>query len=288
MNLPSRTDPALLDLERRYAALNVFQHSNWESYANSIDIDNFRGERGYLSQLNYGFTAEHYARTFDYACSLGLKDDIVALGEDGAFGAIVFTSPEGIPYSRDLLDSVFELNFLRQTIGLTTDEVLIALDIGAGYGRFAHRFLTELPYSRVYCVDGVPLSTYLCEFYMNYRGLANGPAVTVPLDRLDVVGRVTLAVNMYSFAETTLSAVNFWLQYCVDRDIRYFFLEPHDYGFTDAALVTHEQDGSNINYYDRFEHYGYKPLRRTHKYTPRESSPLYEFGTEYLLWERKG
>lgn len=281
----SRSDPRLLDLEQRYAALNAFEHSNWATYSNQIDLPNFRGEHGYLSQLSYEMTADHYARTWDYAVNHGLRDLLEAFTEDGVFGAITFTAPDGSLYSRDSLDSAFEIGFLRSEMSILD---LTVLDIGAGYGRFAHRLIQTLQDTRdVFCVDAVPLSTYLCQYYLAYRGLTE-QAISVPLDELDKIPHCDLAVNCYSFGELTLSSIEFWLRFCAEREVSYFLLVPHDYGHTDGAFVSHEVDGSNIDYLPLFTKYGYRQAARRHKYEPKEISPSMVFGTEYILLEKVG
>ena len=45
------------------------------------------------------------------------------------------------------------------------------LDIGAGYGRLAHRMSAAFPQLEDYCcVDAVPESTFLSEYYLRHRG----------------------------------------------------------------------------------------------------------------------
>ncbi len=218
----NRSNPKLLELEQQYAALNYFDHSNWATYSANIDIQNFRGENGFLSQLNYGMTEEHYARTYKYACALGLENDILELGEDGAFGAITFETNDGIKYSRDLLDSLLEINFLMDTLGLEVNTEIELLDIGAGYGRFIHRFSQMFYKSFSFGVDAVPISTFLCDFYLEYRKIPN--AVCLPLGKLLFLSErnIGIACNMYSFGEMTLQGINFWLDKFTDLGIRYF------------------------------------------------------------------
>lgn len=282
----SRDNPMLLALEADYAKLNMFGHVNWQAYQSTVDIQNFRGEYGYLSQLNYGMTADHYARTYDYLVRLGEEHRIRLLGEDGVFGAITFTSPDGVKYSRDLLDSVFELRFLRETLSLYYDDSdFTLLDVGAGYGRLLHRCSQLYLHSKCYGVDGVPLSTYLCDYYLKYRNV--WPGKSIPLGDLNSLNHADIATNCYSFAECSLSTIEFWIRYCTDLGVQYFMIVPHDYGQMDGAFVSHEVDGTNIDYLPLFDKYGYKLMRRQHKYQPREDSHLYVYGTEYAMWERK-
>jgi putative sugar O-methyltransferase len=115
--------------------------------------------------------------------------------------------------SRDLLDSINEIYFLLRRAPLLSGEDVSVLDIGAGYGRLAHRMLTAVPnITRYYCVDAVPESTFLCDWYLRYRGLADR-ATVVPLDMLDRLGerRIDLAVNVRSFTEMSYPPIAAWI-----------------------------------------------------------------------------
>ncbi len=103
------------------------------------------------------------------------------LDEDGLFGAWTFEFGDRPPVSRDLLDSVNEINYLDTQMGLSSIENLRVLDIGAGYGRLAHRMSPALPGLAAYdCIDGVAISTFLCDYYRGFRQMpevgAGGPA----------------------------------------------------------------------------------------------------------------
>jgi 2-polyprenyl-3-methyl-5-hydroxy-6-metoxy-1,4-benzoquinol methylase len=66
------------------------------------------------------------------------------LEEDDDFGAEVFDF-HGKVVSRDLLDSIIEINFLDRHLGFSSRRAVNVLDIGAGYGRLAHRMATAFP-----------------------------------------------------------------------------------------------------------------------------------------------
>jgi hypothetical protein len=95
-----------------------------------------------------------------------------------------------------------------------------------------------------------------------------------------------LAVNAWSFAECTLSTVDFWIRFCSERDIRWLCVVPHDFSHRYAALQSREVDGRNINYEHLFGHYGYRLERRVSKYEPPEDSDKYVFGTELIMWSK--
>ena len=107
------------------------------------------------AEINCILTA-YYLRSID---RLGLLE---RLKEDGLFGALTFPFDENMVLSRDLLDSVSEITFLEETISISKRDQLKVLDIGAGYGRFAHRLSASLPaIGKVICTDAVAESTFL-------------------------------------------------------------------------------------------------------------------------------
>ena len=138
-----------------------------------LDLRHFRGENQYMwhyrewpraMQLKY-FVLTEYVRRRD---PRGLLE---RLGEDGAFGCWTFEYP-GLPrVSRDLLDSVNEINFLERHLGILDRPSLRVLDIGAGYGRTAYRMVDAAAGIDDYCcVDAVPESTFISEYYLRHRG----------------------------------------------------------------------------------------------------------------------
>ncbi len=289
----TRDNPRLLELKDAYRKLNLFDTSQWETFSRLIDIQNFRGEPGYLAQMWGGMTEQRYLATLDYAIRIGLRHDIETLGEDGAFGCITFNADMGaneddIVISRDLLDSVFEIQFLKDTLG---KDDLSLFDIGAGYGRFAHRFLQAFRGGFACCVDAVPLSTFLCDFYMSYRMGENYECwCSMPLTEVADLPfgdfpHLDIACNMYSFSEMPLSAVKMWLDLCENLEIKYFFLVPHAGDLINPHFVTSEPDGSHLDYYPLFERHGYKLKVQRPKF-PVEMSGQLIYNTSYLLFER--
>jgi hypothetical protein len=57
--------------------------------------------------------------------------------------------------------SFFELYFLDNHLDIASRENVCILDIGAGYGRLAHRTVTALPNVRYLCTDAVAVSTFI-------------------------------------------------------------------------------------------------------------------------------
>lgn len=274
----SRDNPRLLELIDAYSKVDLFEQSVWKDWANNIDITKFRSEIGYMAQL-WNMTPERYQNTFDYAVSLDMGDLLMRLGEDGAFGAVTFER-DGFKFGRDLLDSAFEIKFIQETIGAP----LAVLDIGAGYGRLLHRLSQENPAGMYMGIDGVPLSTFLCEYYVKYRG-CDMSTLVVPLNEYENIHTADLAINTQSFSEMPLSAVEFWIKMCADMEIRYFFLEPHSADLIHPHFVTSEPGGGNKDYYHLFEKYGYKLMVQQPKF-PRDLAPMMIYSTDFLMFKR--
>jgi hypothetical protein len=178
-----------------------------------FDLRAFRADNAYVWQLRHMRTNTRlryylYAREIQRVDAHGWFE---RLGEDGMFGAVAFDFASLPTVSRDLLDSVNELTFLDRHLGVVAHEGLQVLDIGAGYGRLAHRAMMALPkLGSWYCIDAIPESTFLCEYYLAFRGCLDRTAV-VALDEIDDLlhtQRFDLAVNVHSFSEMTAEAAS--------------------------------------------------------------------------------
>jgi SAM-dependent methyltransferase len=257
-----RDHPRLRGLREAYAlaALPVTARSVWDGAAVAdVDLRYFRGDNLYVwvyrewpraMALKYYLLAE-YVRARDPA---NLLD---RLGEDGAFGCWAFEYP-GLPrVSRDLLDSVNELAFLQRRLGLLDQAGLRVLDIGAGYGRSAHRMAQAVPGLVDYCcVDAVPESTFLCEHYVHHRGVAP-PVRVVPLHEIEGAtqrGGFDLALNIHSFSECTYDAVAWWLALLDRLEVPNLLVIPND----GDELLAYETDGSRRDFRPLVENAGYE------------------------------
>jgi len=283
------SNPRLADLRSLYAAFarTVTEPLVWTpGFVRSEDLKYFRGDNGYVWQLRgrnmnplgYALTA-YYVRSVD---KLGLLD---RLSEDDAFGLFTFLI-DGKSMSRDLLDSVNEINFLERELNLSSQAFNI-LDIGAGYGRLAHRMTSAFPRQNpfYFCTDAVPESTFLCEFYLGFRGV-NSQARVVPLYEIDSVfekTQIDLAINVHSFSECQASAIEWWITRLAQREIRYLLVVPNAAEDGGRALINH----AGVDFGAIIERHGYRLLKMTPKY----GDPLVqEFGiasTYYHLFERR-
>ncbi len=257
--------PRLRELRDRYAAsqLPPLKASRWSADAVDGFLDHryFRGdslitwhyrELQRATRLKY-FIYAQYVRGHD---RLGLLD---RLTEDGAFGCWTFDYPGHPRYSRDLIESVNEILFLERRLALSTRSRFSVLDIGAGYGRLAHRMADAFPNLADYCcVDAIPDSTFLCEYYLDHRG-CSPPARAVALDRLGselTPGTFDLAVNVHSFPECTRDAVRWWLELISRLRIGHLLIVPNEPG----QLLTLEADGGRRDFRPLIEQAGYRTV----------------------------
>jgi SAM-dependent methyltransferase len=158
--------------------------------------------------------------------------------------------------SRDLLDAVNEILFLDRRLGVLSDPALRVLDIGAGYGRMAHRLIQAAPQVADYCcVDAIPESTFLCEYYLGFRR-CSPPARVVPLHEVEGAlepSSFTLAVNVHSFSECSYDAVAWWMRLVERLAIPHLLIVPNE----PDALLTTEVDGRKRDFLPLVEAAGY-------------------------------
>ena len=196
-----------------------------DRHAATIDPDRFRGHDQYLEQASH----YPYADMVEYVRSVGRYDRIKYMGEDGAFGCVT-SRVDGMTVSRDLLDSIAEISWL-ESIGIHP-HVISVLDIGAGYGRFAHRLVQAWHYVHVVCTDAIPESIAACKRYLWWRtGKERRDPwyiVAKPEELQLVPVDYDLAVNIHSWSECTLEEVRGWLDVLDRHKVPRLFHIPHD------------------------------------------------------------
>lgn len=284
-----RTDnPRLLDLEQAYARVEgaVTRPTVWNAgHVQAMDLQRYRTDDVYLwqrrsrnmNELSYALTY-YYLKTTD---RLGLFE---RLGEDQAFCADLFEVVDGRLVSRDLLDSVTELNFLERHLAISQRQSLVVLDIGAGYGRLAYRSLTALPsIGRYLCTDAVPVSTFLCEHYLRYRGV-DARAQVVPLHEIRGVLQhqpVDLAINIHSFSECTLEAVAWWTRLLREHGVPRLMVVPNEVGADGLSMLTTAgEDFSRL-----LAEQGYRLIARDPKYADPLVQKYGPFPAIHFLYE---
>jgi SAM-dependent methyltransferase len=267
-------NPRLLDLQRRYAELDwpVCEHSGvWDpagakhgdtpppsGWRPKLDLQYFRGDNSYVwhyresrrtSELKYFIYLEDVRRRD----RTGLLE---RLDEDGAFGCWSYQFAGRPRCSRDQLDAINELLFLEDHLGVLGHEGLRVLDIGAGYGRLAHRFAQAASGLIDYCcADAVPTSTFLCEWYTRFRGVSP-PVRVAPLPEVPelTTGGFDLACNVHAWSECTSAAIGWWVGQLARLEVPRLFVVPNE----PEGFLSLEADGSRRDYLPMLEAAGYR------------------------------
>ena len=286
----SGSNPRLRELAAAYALDQspMSAKSLWsdELVADDVHLHYFRGDNLYVWQYTRSPIMNRY-RNFIYAKYLAGIDERGLLGqleEDGAFGCLTWEYAGLGVVSRDLLDSIAELTFLDAHAGLFDRPGLRVLDIGAGYGRLAHRMLMAAPnVSHYYCVDAVPRSTFLSELYMKYRGLGERATVIELPDVTTALrpGHIDLAVNIHSFSEMPLTAIRGWLRTLCHATVPQLLVVPNEA----VGLTSRELDGTRIPCLPVFEEVGYRLRTSTPTIQDPAVSDLLDVRDNFLFFE---
>ncbi|HWY23551.1 MAG TPA: putative sugar O-methyltransferase [Nevskia sp.] len=285
-------NPRLQELKRRYAAVDspVCAHTLWsvEMDDATLDLRWFRGDNAYVWQyrsVREQARFKYYLYT-QYIAGLDTRGLLgTTLTEDGAFGCFVFKHHELPSASRDLLDSVNELYFLDRHWNLFGRRNVRVLDIGAGYGRLAHRMLAAAPgVERYWCIDAIPRSTFLCEWYLRYRGCLDR-ATVVPLDEMETAlskGMVDLAMNIHSFSEMSYAAIEGWISWLARLEVPALLILPND----PQRLQSLEADGSKRDIDGLLAQHGYRLKVRESTVRNADLRELMGIDEHFFLFER--
>jgi hypothetical protein len=293
--------PRLVELRRRYAGHPATVRSVWtdDFLVRELALERFRADNAYVWQERdlVVATAENQqtllrARYVNYLLSayyVRAADELrllERLAEDGAFGNVTVAIEEDWVVSRDLLDSVLEINFLERHLGLASRPPLEVIDVGAGYGRLAHRLTAALEnVSRVLCTDAVAESTFLCDFYLRFRGIEDR-AEAVALDEVESrLSRAAplIATNIHSFAECPLAAITWWVDLLAANEVPYLFLVAN----TDELAST-EPDRRHRDFKPLLRSRGYRELAVEAKYARSEGVQRHGiFPAYYHLYARE-
>ncbi len=263
-----RDNPRLAELEDRYRKLPaaVIDHTQWSGgFAESqIDLGRFRGDNPFVYQYRDGNSEANHILTADYLATVDRPGLFGRLTEDDLFGVCAFRGRNGEWITRDLLDSIAEILFLEDTMEISKRPEFSVLDIGAGYGRFAHRLFEAYPNVTVRSTDALPLATFLCEFYLRFRG-CEPRARAVPLDELPDEP-FDLATNIHSFSECSLNTIRWWLDLVAEREIPYLMIVPSRGRSGAAPLVSLEANGWLLDFMPELQKRGYELQHKQPKY----------------------
>lgn len=243
-----------------------------EHLSRGIDHGSVRGHSAYIFQDR--MDGESVERSYRQLTARHPRLASV-LTEDGAFGAVTH-KVQGNAVSRDLLDSIAEIGFLAEHFDLSLGGGI--LDVGAGYGRLAHRLSESFPAIRVACADEIPESSALCEAYLQHRRV-----------RADVLGRfqvaqylarvpVRMASAIHSFPEMSLPAIEQWLTLLSQGGIDYLFLVPNEIGDLRAS---DRDDAARLSFVHVLSDWGYERICRRLKY---HGEGEFVYQDEFLLY----
>lgn len=285
------SNPRLVELRRQYARIDTpaVQHSLWNrTYVESqVPLQRFRGDCAYLWQQRDLNVPSTYLLTYYYLRAKGYAVLLDRLPEDELFGVYAMEADGGL-ISRDRLDSALEIAFLDRSLGISRRPAFHILDIGSGYGRLAHRLTQAFDNVFVTCVDAVAESTFLCEYYLRFRGRAARTQV-VPLSDVEAVlaeRPIDAAVNVHSFSECPLSAIRWWVDLLSRARVNHVMVVPNADSPSSTRLLTMEHDSSRVDFRPLFEEYSYALALRQPKYA---QPALQNFGvtpTQYFLFAR--
>lgn len=247
-----------------------------KKHLDSFDVMKFRGDNVYVWQTRvfqeiHFFVSYLYTRKVD---KLGLHNKLI---ETGSFGAETF-SFDGKLVSRDLIDSIIEINYLEEKLQISKAKDFRILDIGAGYGRFAKRIQEGFSNIQVSCIDAIPLSTCLSRVYLEAEMKA-GKVKIYQLNTLDEVqtGAINLAINIHSFSEMSMTSVKSWVNFLVEKKIENIFIVPNG---SSLAL----NDGSDFG--GIFEKAGYRIASLDDKFSDPDYSRFGIYPSKYFLLKR--
>lgn len=284
-------NPQLLDLKARYQAATpaAGRGTRWslKTVSEHVNLRYFRGDGPYIwhyrelpetTRLKY-FIRLQEARQHDP------RDLLNQLGEDGAFGCWTFQFPDAPVISRDLLDSISELYFLEQELKLLSTPGRRVLDIGAGCGRMAYRYLTAQPEAGRYtCVDAIPESTFLCDYYLQFRQIRDKVDI-VALDRIEtelVPGNYDVAFNIHSFSECPRHTIAWWLSLLQRLEVPRLFIVPND----GVRLLSLEADGQRLDFADLVAQAGFREIAQKPVIADPAARELTGIHDCYLLFAR--
>jgi hypothetical protein len=261
-------NPVLEKLQQRYASFDgdATVPLVWkDGIVTPDDLRYFRGDNAYVWQLRgTNMNPMAYALTAYYVESIDKLGLLEQLGEDENFGNYTFVVNNRL-ISRDLLDSITEIYFLEKHLGISSWDDLTLLDIGAGYGRLAHRMIEAFPNIDTYfCADAVATSTFLSSYYLEFREV-NNRARVVPLDEIESTlenQHIDIAINIHSFSECRMPAIEWWVSLMAKYRIKYFMVVPNDTDNNGERLLTTDQQ----DFRPIFEKYGYQLKVREPKY----------------------
>ncbi|HKF49514.1 MAG TPA: glycosyltransferase [Terracidiphilus sp.] len=253
-----------------------------------VPLHAFRGDCAYVWQRRDANLPVAHLLTAYYLLSCGAGNLLQSMEEDDYFGAYTILMGSGKVISRDLLDSISEISFLERSIGLLSGSISGVIDVGSGYGRLGYRLARACStLNRILCVDAIPESTFLCDYYLRFRGVADR-AHAIPfvnIERALDETRPALAVSIHCLEECSFASTSWWVQLLRRYSVRYIFVVVNPISIRGDELLSLEPDGSRRDFAAAIRDAGYRLLCRRPKY---EDPEVQRFGVSpayYSLFE---
>ena len=164
-------------------------------------------------------------------------EDLPGMDRDVRYGGRKFYTLIGT-VTRMWVDGNVEIDFLRRK--LDDLKSLDVLDIGAGYGRLAV-MLAPLVNSYA-CVDSVRVSSIICRYYTSMH--SSHPIEVYDTTQFrDTMSSLhpSLAINIHSWNECSLSQISRWLDVLDDLGTRWLFTVSHGRNIDDTSYLTCEK-----------------------------------------------
>ncbi len=136
------------------------------------------------------------------------------------------------------------------------------------------------------CADAIPESSFVCEYYLRFRGL-EGRFKIVPATEVDAaleLTRTDLAINIHSFSECSLPAVQWWLDRLAAHAVKHFMIVPNACGHDGQSL----RNNAGEDMQPLIEQSGYRLVAMEPKYADPEVQKFALNPTWFWLFERSG
>jgi len=214
--------------------VNSIQGAGWQ-HTKSISLTqgdisaiNFRADNDYVWQ-NRNFNKDEILLSYIYSLTTDVYGLSNRLLEDGSFGveSIFFL---GKMWSRDLSDSILEITYLAEQLGLDFLRSARILAVGAAYGRLPLRLRSKFPDAQISCTDGIAFSSMISEAYIRHLGADDRIRVLTLPEIDEQSAQYDLAINIHSFSEMSLESVEWWIKYLVRSNVKFLFIVPNRNG----------------------------------------------------------
>ena len=214
---------------------------------NSFNL-NFRGENAYVWQEQLGDNEKTYINYYKIIKSIDKDNLLNKTYECGLYGCKSYDF-DNIKISRDLLDSILEIYFLKSFFSNLNE--LSLLEIGGGYGRLCKRYLDCLPDSKYYITDAIPQSTFFSKIYLNEKknSVINLYDIQEKIKSL----KIDIAVNIHSFPECNINDIEWWIKFINLNKIKYIFYVPNNPKSTSNFMPSNTGE-SILNLFNKYNY----------------------------------